>query len=527
MATFSDLPVELIIDIGEYLPGSDIKALRLTDRVCKSAIAHLLFPRLYVSSHELDLKVLKHVSETPELAKGVKQLVCDGGYDQLAPGYRKIALERLDETRAAWDKEDSGVVDALPYLTSLRSMVLCCPKSLDSSMSLSGLCAPSTRAALSEIGTEYGTPEDRRFNVRAVGSRLLWRQIAPERRMELFNSTETSIDVTTASFEDIERLNNFRHLNLLLDVCITSPSYIKEFIIPPFRTAFDEYGACMGAFVYLFESWNNTLDRMRIAFTNLEVLHLCFLGDYDGESARILLQGNLTTVLSSCKELRELKIDNSECLYPLATHLPTISALDLKKPLPKLRRATFIAGSDDAKSAFRVIRAHAASLEYLEFKSINLKNGDAAVETWTWLLEALRGLPNTAEFKKLDLVCDLVGGDPMLWSPQSCWNTVKDPDGRKAAWTQFLDGGAFPLREPYQDFEDPPVEIRGKVWPLYKETQYSDSDGTDSMGADWDWKMEEWFPPLDERIKLYVPSIEGGDIGSAESMSDSNEEDSE
>ncbi|KAF2502908.1 hypothetical protein BU16DRAFT_576809 [Lophium mytilinum] len=460
MATFSDLPVELIIDIGEYLPGSDIKTLRLTNQFCKSAIAHLLFPRLYVSSHELDLKVFKHVSENPELAKGVKQLIVDGAYDQLAPRYRKIALERLDETRDAWDKEDNGVFNALPLLSSLRSVVLCCPKSLASPMSLSGLCAPATRSALSEMDPEYDIPEHWRFKI-GVGSRLLWRPILPERRVELFESTEMKFDLEMALPEDIERLNHFRHLNLLLDVCIASPSPIKEFIIPPFRIAFDELGACMGAFSYLFESWNKTLDRMRIAFEKLEVLHLCFSGDYDGEATRILLCGNLTTILSSCKELRELKIDNSECLYPLVTNLPTISVLDPKNALPKLHRGIFIAGSDHAKSVLQVIYAHAASLEYLEFKSITLRNGEAA-ETWVWLLEALRNLPNTAELKKMDLVCDLVGGEPMRSPRSSCWSTAKDTVERKLHWTQFLDGGAFPLREPYQDFEDPPVEIRGK-----------------------------------------------------------------
>ncbi|KAF4955601.1 hypothetical protein FGADI_4436 [Fusarium gaditjirri] len=72
-----DCPDEVIDSIIKLLPGSAIKASRLTSKRVSRIASPYLFPVLYISCHQLDLDVFRLVSENPLLIGGVRELVID------------------------------------------------------------------------------------------------------------------------------------------------------------------------------------------------------------------------------------------------------------------------------------------------------------------------------------------------------------------------------------------------------------------------------------------------------------------
>lgn len=71
------LPSEIKGLVVEHLQKSDLKNLR---RVCKEwsvEATHLLFDRIFISPYSQDLRVFTKITENPDLAKSVKELVCD------------------------------------------------------------------------------------------------------------------------------------------------------------------------------------------------------------------------------------------------------------------------------------------------------------------------------------------------------------------------------------------------------------------------------------------------------------------
>ncbi|KAH7216435.1 hypothetical protein BKA60DRAFT_649135 [Fusarium oxysporum] len=72
-----DCPDEVIDGIVELLPGSAVKASRLTSKRLNRIASPYLFPVLYISCHQLDLDVFRMVSKNPLLIGGVRELVID------------------------------------------------------------------------------------------------------------------------------------------------------------------------------------------------------------------------------------------------------------------------------------------------------------------------------------------------------------------------------------------------------------------------------------------------------------------
>src|SRR6478735_5793746 len=72
-----DCPDEVIDHIIERLPGSAVKAIRVSCKRLNRIASPYLFPVLYLPCHQLDVNVFRMVSENPLLIGGVRELVID------------------------------------------------------------------------------------------------------------------------------------------------------------------------------------------------------------------------------------------------------------------------------------------------------------------------------------------------------------------------------------------------------------------------------------------------------------------
>ncbi|KAF4502301.1 hypothetical protein FAGAP_1486 [Fusarium agapanthi] len=77
LVSLLDCPDEVVDAIIELLPGSAIKASRLTSKRLNRIVSPYLFSVLYISCHQLDLDVFRVVSKNPLLIGGVRELVID------------------------------------------------------------------------------------------------------------------------------------------------------------------------------------------------------------------------------------------------------------------------------------------------------------------------------------------------------------------------------------------------------------------------------------------------------------------
>lgn len=71
------LPNELIQIIVANLPTKDTVSLRLTNRRLSKCCAHLLYPRIWLSSHPLDVEVFRRAIRNPLICEGVRELIWD------------------------------------------------------------------------------------------------------------------------------------------------------------------------------------------------------------------------------------------------------------------------------------------------------------------------------------------------------------------------------------------------------------------------------------------------------------------
>lgn len=114
-----DCPDEVIDHIIERLPGSAVKAIRVSCKRLNRIASPYLFPVLYLSCHQLDLNVFRMVSENPLLIGGVHELVID---DTTVPlpetipdwhTYQKVVTfpEDSDDRRAHLELHPGGTLD--------------------------------------------------------------------------------------------------------------------------------------------------------------------------------------------------------------------------------------------------------------------------------------------------------------------------------------------------------------------------------------------------------------------------------
>jgi hypothetical protein len=77
------LPLELLLEIFSYVDLADIKNIRLASSILRSAAAGLLFQRIYISAHPLDLEVFKYITRDENLRRGVQEIVYDDSLSDL------------------------------------------------------------------------------------------------------------------------------------------------------------------------------------------------------------------------------------------------------------------------------------------------------------------------------------------------------------------------------------------------------------------------------------------------------------
>lgn len=97
---FLGLPYEVKGQIIRYLPGRDLKSIRVTCQQLHREASPSLFPVLYLSCHPLDLDVFRLVVANPLLVIGVRELVIDDTTlaPSLADWHNFRALARLENT---------------------------------------------------------------------------------------------------------------------------------------------------------------------------------------------------------------------------------------------------------------------------------------------------------------------------------------------------------------------------------------------------------------------------------------------
>ena len=71
------LPQELKREVVGYLGKSDLKAVRLVDKLWSSCTPPFLFDKIYWSSHDLDREIFEHIVSSAALALHVKILEID------------------------------------------------------------------------------------------------------------------------------------------------------------------------------------------------------------------------------------------------------------------------------------------------------------------------------------------------------------------------------------------------------------------------------------------------------------------
>ncbi|MCJ1228961.1 hypothetical protein MMC12_005625 [Toensbergia leucococca] len=393
------LSYELLDNIVRRLDSHGIKTIRLTSQRLHQVASPLLFQRIFISSHPLDLDVFNRITSNSILQKNIRELIWDDTTLNQVLMTWEIFVSQAEHSwpnhpaeytpsRGAFDfwvgttkdhhvirsqhLDQRSLMETLPKLSSLESVIL-------------------TNRNVEALPSERDFPE--------AGSSPTTRQwlALPEKvpfppRVDwlLTNADSEAFDGGINNFFNIDfyddgwpaeevnlndsdyycvynTLRPFRGLLILLRALSNTGTRIKKFMIRPSYEKFRDH--MPGISHVLFQKWSPDLDCFVDVVKHLRVLHLVISSDEIGSGKITARLGHLTRLLRAAAQLEDLSLEMTE--------MPTVGVLDPSYTYPYLRKARFLEGNIDPERFLTFLRNHRATLQNLELYYCHLE-----ISTW-------------------------------------------------------------------------------------------------------------------------------------------------
>lgn len=414
------LPNEITDAILQDLSIQDIKSLRQTCRSYAAMGAPHLFPRVWLSSHPLDVQVFRMVIRNPLISRGVRELIWDdttycgslmdkekyletakhfgswgswctdlyptqegeygyGLFVEKAQLHHHIRRKRIDERL---------LLAALPQLENLRSVVL--------SNRRHYMPAPDD-LRYGESPTARLWNKERLFKTFAYPPTVDWKT-ACEAGDKSEPKTEDLLRMMTVDYHydawDQSKLTNascvhiqrpWRGLLILLRALSSTKKTVEKFEIrPQYASKWGEDNSMVGISHYFFRHWTTDLERFVALARNLRMLNLVVsceaASSAESRHAAAITtvnQGHLTRLLQSAEKLEGFHLE-----LPLPNVMSTIGA---QSHYPRLKTLSLMQGIVEPLELVELLKRHRRTV-----RSLTLSHCNSSTESWAKLFEELK-----------------------------------------------------------------------------------------------------------------------------------------
>lgn len=429
------LPNELLVSIFSFLLLKDIGTARLVCHHWSKLSTPFLFPRIWLSSHSLDLRVFRTVTANGEISKGIRELVWDdttfcpslldfenyktaalsevGSYvpkfsgeentdaelARIKNGYRLFRKHAVLEGIVGRRRlDEKALATALPRLTGLKKVVLS-SRWLDESYAIpktenEQVCSPTARNWNNEPAfDDLAFPPSVNWKTVETESHLLASSEAEAerllRRMRSVDFYEDEWDDSWATHNDsVHVLRPFRGFVILIRALANSNTKIEEFVIrPQYRCGSENDGNSMrGISQNFFRFETPELDGLVQVFASLRKLVFVMSCDgipmerFPGSAADVSIQRNFRRVLQAAKKLEVLDLE-----------LPEQGVMRFLDPyfcFPRLKALRLVGGRVELLQLLRFVRTHRSQSSTLQ--ALSLAYCDSTTTSWRELIIRLR-----------------------------------------------------------------------------------------------------------------------------------------
>ncbi|KAI9667533.1 MAG: hypothetical protein M1821_000349 [Bathelium mastoideum] len=413
----TDLPEELLCIIFDYTTRGARKNLRLTSKLFERLASPLMWDRIWISSHPLDLDVFKWVTQS-RFAGNIRELVWDDTTFQRPlmdwDNFLRISEEGHSSRRGAnypvsYDAYEKWYDTALAH-HEIRAMRLDQQALTDALPKLRGL----KRVILTNRHVESIPHED---EVPEFGSSPTVRQWKewPERvpfppSVCWYNDTSDALSNVHELF-DLDYLDDglpeldfrgalenacpFRGLFILLHALNeervrSGRSGVQEFIIRPSYEPGTEFGP--GISYLFFARLGTPMIQMTRLFEGLRVLNLVISnGSPRAMVTRVIGRRHLAHVLRAARSLVDLTLEMDYLnILKASPSFEDVGALDSKYRYEHLKRVTFVNGWFDVNSLMLFLRNHRDVLKDVHLYKCSLVFDSILRKTWRTILGDLR-----------------------------------------------------------------------------------------------------------------------------------------
>ncbi|KAL9079571.1 MAG: hypothetical protein Q9157_001568 [Trypethelium eluteriae] len=420
MMFLTDLPEELLDNIVQHSTRGSLKNLRLTSKLFERLASPLIWDRIWISSHPLDLAIFNRVTSS-RFVKNIRELVWDDTTFQRPLANWKTFLNANEHghelrrgakylpTRGAFEKwfevasahhsirklahDQETLNKAMPKLENLRRVVL-------------------TNRNVEPIPHEDKVPE---FGTSpTVRQWKQWPERVPFPPSVCWYDEFRSPDEFVGDLFDIDYLDDalpelgfygalensrpFRGLLILLRALNeqkirTGKLGVKEFIIRP---SYEPSTQLEPGISYLFFSRSGFhMTQMASIFEGLRVLNLVISnGKHRSKGASVVQLGQMTRVLRAAQQLEDLtlEMDYLPILCTDPSGVDDSGALHSNYRYEKLRSVSFTNGEFQAEPLLRFLRNHANVLRDVRFYACNLEKhaSETMWTSWSRLLFAVK-----------------------------------------------------------------------------------------------------------------------------------------
>ncbi|KAF2163325.1 hypothetical protein M409DRAFT_26362 [Zasmidium cellare ATCC 36951] len=414
------LPNEISDNILQSLSIRDVKSVRLACRSCAAMGAPHLFPRVWLSSHPLDVQIFRMVVRNPLICRGVKELIWDDTTycDSLMEKKKYLETAKHFGSWGSWctdlyprtegeygywlffekaqlhhhirrkRKDERLLLSALPKLQKLKSVVL--------SSRHHYMPAPDD-LSYGESPTARLWPKERLFKTFAYPPTVNWKAVRKAgsnsepknddlRQMMTVDYHHDAWDkneLTDASCVHVQR--PWRGLLILLRALSNTEKPIESFEIrPQFASKWGEDNSMVGISHYFFRQRSADLERFIAIARHLRKLNLVVscegAGLAEGRHAsaiRTVKQGHLTRLLQSAENLEELHFE-----LPVPNVMKTIGT---QAHYPRLKNLSLMQGIVEPLELVDLLKKHRRTIQSLTLSHCNSSN-----ESWKELFEQLK-----------------------------------------------------------------------------------------------------------------------------------------
>lgn len=427
----------------------------------------MLYPRIWLSSHPLDLQVFQLVTSSPLLRKGIKQLIWDdttfsdslmdrktyfatvraetgtrGGWsvdpetsdEAIQEGYEFFLAASRDHHRIRTQRlDEKALQQALPLLQSLEKVVLT-NQNLHPLPSVSGRgTSPSVRQwqALPFIDNMPFPPYVNWSMVNKPGENVIMDNDDIDQIVDVdFHDDQWCEELIT--FPEVVRVRRpFRGLLILMKALAQSDYGIRSFEVRPQYPGGFLRGANAGISHWWFRHWHAGLDDMCAVFRHLRTLKLVMGCETEENGAATVRQGHLRRVMAEAEMVEELELE--------LHNSPVLDVLDAWM-YPRLRQLALRDGIVDPQRLLAFLLAHRATLTF-----VDLEYCDSSGPAWTGLFYGMR--TEVLCFKEImfeSLMQDSPRGTYCFWhgrGEKSASEALEDFVFRDRPLPLFLDNG--------------------------------------------------------------------------------------